>query len=240
MTDVQTKMDDKTLYGKTVEFNEGQNALVFIHGGAWVDVNNTPWDFQSMCQDILKLNCQCGLYGIEYRLSPGVKHPTHLEDVIENLYRLVITKDLNQLQLVGHSVGATLAWQVATCELDNAKVKLVLSKLNAVWLVDGIYSIRELLEEYPDYNYFVSKAFDDVPFEEPEQSVTRLPQEMNIRIVHSYDDELLSLRQTHHLIQILEKNSRSFHCYISSLGSHNQVYSNANLAKYIVDNLKFT
>ncbi|KAH9200962.1 Alpha/Beta hydrolase protein [Zygosaccharomyces rouxii] len=164
-------MEDKTLYGKTVEFNKGRNALVFIHGGAWIDVDNTPWDFQSLCQDILKLDYQCGLYGIEYRLSPGVKHPTHLKDVIENLYRLVNDQDLDQLQLVGHSVGATLAWQVATCELDDYKVRLVKSKLNAIWLVDGIYSILELLEEYPDYSSFVSKAFDDVPFEEPDNLI---------------------------------------------------------------------
>ncbi|GAV54044.1 hypothetical protein ZYGR_0AK05460 [Zygosaccharomyces rouxii] len=234
-------MDDETLYGKTVEFNKGRNALVFIHGGAWIDVNNTPWDFQSLCQDILKLNCQCGLYGIEYRLSPSVQHPTHLKDVIENLYRLVNDNGLDQLQLVGHSVGATLAWQVATCELDNYKVGLVKTKLNAIWLVDGIYSIRELLDEYPDYDYFVSKAFDEAaPFEEPGQSVIRLPQEVSIRIVHSYEDELLSLRQSRHLIQILETNRRCFHFYIDSLGSHNQVYSNANLAQYIVDNVKFT
>lgn len=240
MTDIQTKMDDKSLYGKTVEFNKGRNALVFIHGGAWIDVNNTPRDFESLCQDIIKLNCHCGLYGIEYRLSPAVKHPTHLNDVFENLYRLIIDKDLDQLQLIGHSVGATLAWQVATCTLDDDKIKLVKFKLNAIWLVDGIYSIRELLKEYPSYDYFVQKAFADVPFEEPDQSIIRLPQKIDIRIVHSYGDELLSPRQSHHLIQILENNSKSFHFHMDSLGSHNQVYSNAKLAQYIVNNVKFT
>lgn len=232
-------MEDDTLYSKAVEFNKGQNALVFIHGGAWIDVKNTPWDFESLCQDILRINSECGLYGIEYRLSPAVKHPTHLEDVIENLYRLINDRCIDQLQLVGHSVGATLAWQVATCTRNDYKLSVIRSKLRAIWLVEGIYSIKNLLEEYPSYEYFVSKAFDKVPFEEPYQSVSKLPQDIDIRIVQSYEDELLSLKQCHHLIQVLETNRRRFHYYADSLGLHNQVYSNAKLAHYIGNNVKF-
>lgn len=238
-------MSDPTLYRNTIEFQSGNHALVFIHGGAWIDPNNTPNDFESLCKKMLAMDGgeHLGMYGIEYRLSPGVKHPTHLYDVVENLYRLVEEKGIDSIQLVGHSVGATLAWQVATCSGDQHlgnenRLRAVQSKLRAVWLLDGIYSVDQLLQEYPTYNYFVSQAFEPSnQFEEPSESIKKMG-DIEVHLVHSYQDELLSLRQTQYMCGLLQRHRLPFTLYLDDLGMHNQVYSNAKLARYIVNNVK--
>lgn len=239
-------MSDLTLYRNTIEFNAGKNAVVFIHGGAWIDPSNTPDDFAPLCKQILQLDRgqSLGLYGVEYRLSPTVKHPTHLYDVVENLYRLIQDKGIDKFHLLGHSVGATLAWQVASWNEDESfekknQLRTIQSKLKGIWLVDGIFSVDQLLQEYPSYNYFVSQAFKPSHgFEDPSQSIARI-KTMQIHVVHSYQDELLSLHQTQYMCKLLQSNRLPFALYIDNLGLHNQVYENAKLAQYIVDNIKF-
>ncbi|QLG72792.1 hypothetical protein HG535_0D05010 [Zygotorulaspora mrakii] len=251
-----TKNIDR-LYDRSVSFyepvkNRSPNAIVFIHGGAWIDEKNTPNDFEFLCGAMLNMSdndLDYAMYGITYRLSPTVKHPTHICDVIENLYRLIKDKGIKKLQLVGHSVGATLAWQVATAtatnELCSSSEKLIYvqSCLTGLYLIDGIFSISELLDEYPEYIYFVSQAFQNngKEFEELSYSIKRLPCWISyIHLLHSYKDELLTLRQPRYMADLLQENAIPYISYFSDMGLHNEVYENPKLARYLLDNLKFT
>lgn len=244
---------ESTLYERTVILHESRNdnplqkAVVFIHGGAWVDKRNTPHDFDHLSKTILSLTngiLSFAMYGIEYRLSPGVKHPTHVNDVIENLGKLIKEKGITQLHLVGHSVGATLAWQTATAvntsKQPSGNLEIVQSCLRGIYLVDGIFSLSELLNEYPDYIGFVSQAFsdDEEKFEEFHLSIERLPSSVDsIHLLHSYRDELLSLRQPRYMSSLLQEHKIAFETYFDDMGLHNEVYQSTKLAKYILNNV---
>ncbi|QLL30738.1 hypothetical protein HG536_0A05530 [Torulaspora globosa] len=246
---------DESRYGRTETFYRPQpssdagKALVFIHGGAWIDEACTPTVFKQLSALLAHRSEQelaYSLFSIDYRLSPNVRHPVHVQDVVENLYRLVEDHRLTSLQLVGHSVGATLAWQTAVADeslfpsLD--RLNTVRSRLQGVFMVDGIYSLAQLLDEYPNYDYFVSQAFADYTrdFEEFEQSTDRLPETLrHIHLIHSYGDELLSLRQSNYMSSVLQKARISFSSYFDDMGLHDEVPRNAKLANYLLHNVKF-
>lgn len=212
-------------------------AIVYIHGGAWIDKRNTPLDFEYLGSLIGK-NCNdISQYSIDYRLSPEIKHPIHLQDVIKNLNKLIKQELIDEVQILGHSVGATLCWQVMTCEsyiVDQEILDFVRSKITKLYMVDGIFSLIELLDEYPEYNYFVSVAYERIEdYIDPKHNVKQIPKHLEIHIIHSFQDELLSLRQSNYLIGVLNDAQIPHYVYIDSLGEHNSVYSNPKLAKYI-------
>ncbi|QLQ78302.1 hypothetical protein HG537_0A05490 [Torulaspora globosa] len=246
---------EESRYDRTETFYRPQSsidigkALIFIHGGAWIDETCTPTIFKqlsALMAEGSKQELAYSLFSIDYRLSPNVRHPVHVQDVVENLYRLVKDHQLTSLQLVGHSVGATLAWQVAVADetlfpsLD--KLQAVRSRLQGVFLVDGIYSLAQLLDEYPNYDYFVSQAFTDYTkdFEEFEHSIDRLPKTLrHIHLIHSYRDELLSLRQSNYMSSLLQKVRIPFKSYFDDMGLHDEVPRNAKLANYLLHNVTF-
>ncbi|CAR24770.1 arylformamidase [Lachancea thermotolerans CBS 6340] len=244
-------------FEETVTFYRSQQtspvhcAIVFIHGGAWIDKNNTPHDFDEFSRCLLDLangNPSFSIYAIEYRLSPAVKHPAHIYDVIENLVKLVEQEGIEELNLMGHSVGATLVWQVlsgipglanAESFASSAELKLLRKLLKKCYLVDGIYSLSKLLEEYPSYDYFVSQAFEQIEdYDDPEQSQVIIPLNADIYVIHSYRDELLSPLQSNYLCATLQKLKQPFQSYWSDFGEHNEVYSNAKVAQYILHTMQ--
>lgn len=240
-------------YGGTEEFYRSEidtgNALVFIHGGAWIDENCTPIVFKElarlMTSDAERV-VDYSLFSIDYRLSPKVRHPVHVQDVVENLYKLINDFQLTSLQLVGHSVGATLAWQAATSDESLfpslEKLQTVRSRLKGLYLVEGIFSLTQLLDEYPSYDYFVSQAFKNytIEFEEFDRSMGRIPQALTtIHLIHSYRDELLSLRQFNHMASLLQTARIPHITYVDDMGLHDEVPSNAKLANYLLHNVEF-
>lgn len=252
----ETSTVDQSLCGRTLVLHRPHNskeaarALVFIHGGAWIDQKNTSRDFEKLCAtmvDSSKGVLNYSLFSIDYRLSPGVKHPIHLRDIVKNLYQLIQEFHIDSLQLVGHSVGATMAWQVAVSAeslfTSRDEIAAVRARLVGLYLVDGIYSLSELLDEYPDYDYFVSQAFEDGArsFEEFKYSIKRLPLDVPaIHLLHSYKDELLTLRQANYMASLLQENAIPFTAYFSDMGLHEEVYTNAKLANYLLNNVSFT
>lgn len=107
----------------------------FIHGGAWRDPVNTIADFEPSIQQILVLPESIqqrilGFISIDYRLSESpdsshnssklsanavqnARHPDHIRDVQAALSFLADQIQLsNDYVLIGHSAGATLAYQV--------------------------------------------------------------------------------------------------------------------------------
>ncbi|EDO17654.1 hypothetical protein Kpol_1004p28 [Vanderwaltozyma polyspora DSM 70294] len=228
--------------------------IIFIHGGAWVDPLNTSNDFKGIAGEISKViennNTQgfnISMFGIEYRLSPSVKHPIHITDVITNTYKLINEYKIDILYIVGHSVGATLGLQLATDNRDylikySSQLHLIRSTIQGLFLLDGIYSLQELLKEYPTYDSFISKAFTnyELEFQDPKEYLDKEQQfikNLSFYIIHSFQDELLTLRQTDYLVELLKAKEISFNLSISDYGRHNDVYINDRVAKLIIFNI---
>ena len=101
--------------------------IVFIHGGAWRDPNNDSIDGKHLLEALpvmYKTNAGEDLMlagaSLNYRLSPEVTHPCHVDDVLAGLSMLAARFEMTRFALVGHSAGATLAFQ-AYARLLNSK-----------------------------------------------------------------------------------------------------------------------
>ncbi|ANZ74311.1 BA75_01464T0 [Komagataella pastoris] len=202
---------------------------IFIHGGAWRDPSNTAADFDVFGNELSKGGIIC--YSVDYRLSPEIQHPEHLNDVLKALE--FIHSEIKDLPccLSGHSVGATLV-------LQSLQHSLPLN-IKSVVLLDGIYDLPELLLEYPDYVSFITEAHKDRDWEAVTFEAEELPQ-TNFFLVHSTADELLSPRQTELLVKKLK---RKFHFSVSSViadfGSHNSVYQDPEVRSLLLEQLNF-
>ncbi|EPS32142.1 hypothetical protein PDE_07101 [Penicillium oxalicum 114-2] len=181
--------------------------IIYIHGGAWRDPRIIAESFQTT-QSILEADPNLPISGfasINYRLSASAKfpqdqdttppedyrnarHPDHIRDVEAALAFLQNTYDFGQRYiLVGHSCGATLAFQAVMgaiaghreqlsdkgtndCDVDTEPVSSSpeplpprLAALPAAIIgVAGIYDLRAIVEshrEIPEYRQFVEAAF---------------------------------------------------------------------------------
>ncbi|KAH3673375.1 hypothetical protein WICMUC_003694 [Wickerhamomyces mucosus] len=176
--------------------------LVFIHGGAWRDPDNKDNDFDVFAS--IYFNKSIPLSSIDYRLSPEIVKPQHLKDI-----ELAISKfsDSNNLNYIGHSVGVTLA-------LDLIKGN------ETLFLLDGIYNVELLIEEYPDYKFFVEESGYSNNFKIDFEKLRNC----NIIIIHSYNDELLSLKQTNWFCNELQKRKIPYTLKVDDFGTHNNRY----------------
>jgi kynurenine formamidase len=149
---------------------------------------------------------------INYRLSPHpsypeltdntAKHPDHLNDVLAGLQYLRDAHGMRDFVLVGHSAGATLVFQVlAELQKKNA-TGLRLPK--ALYGVEGIYDLKALVQEYPDYRGFVEGAFGE---EGEWPKPLALGGYMGLVVLaQSDEDELLSWKQTEEMKERCEKS----------------------------------
>ena len=172
----------------------------FLHGGAWRDPSVTSTVADPLFSHVLNTHPPLALNAasINYRLSPHpdcpantATHPDHIDDVLAALAHLERTRGMRDYILVGHSAGATLAFQALAALQQRAGAALP----QAVYGVEGIYDVRALIAEYPEYREFVAGAFgaDDA----------RWPPPLDIDgyrglvvLAQSDDDGLLSWRQT--------------------------------------------
>ncbi|PWZ02928.1 glycoside hydrolase [Testicularia cyperi] len=219
--------------------------VVFIHGGAWRSGSRSDHT------DLANSLCERGLAVavIDYRLSikdeatglPRHLHPTHVNDTLAALSYLHKRASKQQdiprqgWTVVGHSIGAWLALAAICTENRNLPPNRaefphlmprpapeVMDAISTCVLVDGIYSVSTLLEEYPDYDGFVSQAF--LPSPGPANySVVSLENwalsvgSKKFHIWHSRDDELLSFRQT---IDALDYIDRAISDHTGSESNH--------------------
>ena len=115
--------------------------MIWIHGGGWRNgdkanrgLNNNKVPFFSENGFIY--------ISINYRLSPAIQHPAHIEDVAEAVAWVDdnIGKyggDKNKIFVMGHSAGAHLAALVAADQSRLKKHKKDLSIIKGVILLDG-------------------------------------------------------------------------------------------------------
>jgi arylformamidase len=115
--------------------------MIMIHGGGWQigDKQN-----RGLNDNKIPFCSENGFIylSINYRLSPAVKHPAHIEDVAEAVSWVYenIGKyggDPNKIFVMGHSAGAHLAALVATDERRLKKHGKGLSVIKGVILLDG-------------------------------------------------------------------------------------------------------
>jgi kynurenine formamidase len=144
----------------------------FIHGGAWRDPGNTYKDFVPAINHMLASGACLkdkvkGFASINYRLSgsPGsdgrpVRHPDHIRDVRRALafMQTAYTMESNYI-LMGHSVGATLAFQLLmgpdTAGPEAPEVPLPARAVG----IAGIYEFRDFANRHGQfYIDFVTDA----------------------------------------------------------------------------------
>lgn len=130
---------------------KGSNSpvVVFLHGGAWefgdkVNVQAKPDYFTSRGYIFISVN---------YRLSPAVKHPVHVQDVADAIVWIHdnirhYSGDGDNIFLIGHSAGAHLAALVSTDEEFIVNAKGSLDMIKATVLLDGAgYDIPLLMKD---------------------------------------------------------------------------------------------
>lgn len=162
---------------------------------------------------------------LEYRIAPADPYPAPVLDIVAALTLLTSDNLLDveghvqrwnrrKIYLVGHSAGAFMALAVV---LESPHVSSRLSvpaavreSIRHIACVDGIYDLPDLLDEYPSYlGAFVAEVFGDdthvyacvspANWSLPPSSPT-----LSFLVLHSREDELLSLRQPRYVVPRIE------------------------------------
>lgn len=193
--------------------NDKTDWVVFIHGGAWRDPKMTLHDGDAWINQIKHKNV-CSL---SYRLSPEVQHPAHYDDVVNGFKYLLSHWRVENVVLVGHSCGTFLSLQLLE-SLHGA----ILDKVERIIAVEGIYSLPMLEKENASYADFVSDAFGKA--KETWKSVTPTKCTKQLIIVHSKNDELLSLDIQPKVAETLTPNFE----WVVTSGKHNEVIESAS------------
>ncbi|KAI9178997.1 hypothetical protein H9P43_005659 [Blastocladiella emersonii ATCC 22665] len=197
---------------------------VFLHGGAWRSNNRAM--FESLARSLAAASGHAvAVPG--YRLSLPAEsatrpmHPAHQEDIEHALAFLAATAPVygwsSAQVLVGHSAGAHLA----LLALLHPRVLPHTVKIAGVVGVDGIYDLTDLVAEYPDYAGFVAQAFGPAPYGLDTDTVAQSRDAARVRaayevagcrrvlVVHSRDDELLTLRQSDRVLDALREGVKA-------------------------------
>ncbi|KAI5780480.1 Alpha/Beta hydrolase protein [Geopyxis carbonaria] len=186
--------------------------VVFIHGGAWRDPLITSSAAAPLFQHLVSspLLPNTNYASLSYRLSPHpdhpnpdntAQHPDHLTDVLAALAHLRTHHALSRFVLVGHSAGATLAFQ----SLPALSLSATLTPPLAIFGIEGIYDLPDLIAEYPSYRSFVSGAFGDDTDTWPQVGQDAAGYRGLVVLCHSDEDELLSWRQTEGMKEVVEE-----------------------------------
>lgn len=246
-----------------------RNVYIFIHGGAWRDPSNSCDDFDEFARYIYKNAIEKNQYDVEvfsidYRLSPANRYPSFLNDIIKAILKIFEILDirkgsemseiLNKVSICGHSVGSTLALQLLNTEGSNNtdfmnKQQELLTKvflkdyLTNLILLDGIYDLKLMIDEYPEYQGFVEEAHESLEDAFKSTEFLSFEHSKNIKpkilIIHSKQDELLSLKQPDQFIERYKRNFYISHIY-GDFGKHNDVYISEKVCSLIIQEMQET
>lgn len=121
--------------------------LFFVHGGAWRQGDKSQF---GVYRGLGKSFARHGIGAVvtNYRLSPGVKHPTHIEDVArafawtcKNIERYGGHPD--QIFVCGHSAGGHLVALLGSDEQYLRKHNLSSKNICGVIPISGVYDIPD-------------------------------------------------------------------------------------------------
>lgn len=255
--------------------------VIYIHGGAWRDPLVDSTSFKSPVEHLLQshpdtINNIAGIASLNYSLSAHphhpshpsppkdlkepidpsrqAKHPEHTVDVLTGLAYLQEKAGFgSNYILLGHSCGATLAFQVAMSHINwgadatGMKVK----KPKAIVGLNGLYNLTELISSpgdkhaplKPVYDAFTRLAFgdDEQVWREASPIVvgdwaTEWSEGVKVVLVQSKEDNLVPYKQTADMLKKL-KQSNPDGLSIEELeagGDHNALWqSGGRLAEII-------
>lgn len=141
-TDKDADKERHTLDVYTPKGKKDFPTVLFVHGGTWKSGNKNIYAIlgQSLAADGI------GCVICNYRLSPKVQHPAHVEDVAkafawtaENIAKYGGKKD--QLFLCGHSAGGHLVSLLVTDPQYLKAEKLSPANVKGVASLSGVYQI---------------------------------------------------------------------------------------------------
>ncbi len=141
-TDAGADKERHTLDVYTPRGKKDFPVVLFVHGGSWKSGNKNLYAAlgQSLAADGL------GCVICNYRLSPAVKHPAHIEDVAkafawtyDNIGKYGGRKD--RLFLCGHSAGGHLVSLLATDPQYLKAEHHTLSEIRGVCSLSGVYRV---------------------------------------------------------------------------------------------------
>lgn len=178
--------------------------LIFIHGGAWRDKNNTYEDGNFLISSLLNtFPNKMSAASINYRLTSdkpiAATYPDFVNDLISSLNFLDHKFSIDEFVLVGHSAGA---FNALACLAPEKKIlesyNNVLSKCKTVIGIAGIYSLPLLLDEDSSYSGFVEEAFGTDhsawPLLAEKLAASSLHKNVKLLVVYSKEDELLNYK----------------------------------------------
>ncbi len=116
--------------------------LLFVHGGTW---KSGKKDLYAPLGEVFAKN-GVGMVIVNYRLSPAVQHPAHVQDVakafawtVRNIAKYGGRPD--EIFISGHSAGGHLVALLATAESYLKAEKLDLKNIKGVIALSGVYAI---------------------------------------------------------------------------------------------------
>ena len=122
--------------------------VVYIHGGGWDSGDKSQWESKVPFFSERRYVS----VSINYRLSPSVTHPTHIEDVSNALNWICDNissygGDPNYLILIGHSAGAHLALLAVTNQKYIQQAGVNIDCIKDVYSLDigGYLVMNELI-----------------------------------------------------------------------------------------------
>ncbi|KAH7152423.1 Alpha/Beta hydrolase protein [Dactylonectria estremocensis] len=157
--------------------------IIYIHGGAWRDPRRTADDFHASIGHITASNGDSkikGFISLDYRLSPhpdfpqdpnctessalrDAKHPEHIQDICLGLeFAQKKYQFSDNYILIGHSAGATLAYQLLMGESVLSERSQPEVSLPVVIIgISGIYDLVQINARHDgQYAGFIGAAFD--------------------------------------------------------------------------------
>jgi acetyl esterase/lipase len=140
--------------------------VVFIHGGGWrIGDKATAGAGRDKAAAFTARGFAYA--SLNYRLSPAVAHPAHVEDVaagIAHLHRATPTLGIDRTRIfvIGHSAGAHLAALVAVDARRLGAHGLPLSTLKGVILLDGAgYDVTAQMRALEQSQGFTAEMYRD-------------------------------------------------------------------------------
>jgi acetyl esterase/lipase len=122
--------------------HKGFPAVLFVHGGAWKSGDKNRY---GKLGDVLCAN-GVGVVVTNYRLTPNVQHPAHIQDVAKAFAwtcRNIGTYGgrADQVFVMGHSAGGHLAALLATDESYLKAENLSMGSIRGAIPISGVYRI---------------------------------------------------------------------------------------------------
>ena len=247
------------------------DTLSYIHGGAWRDPLVSSRTVQPALGYLSPKELPiAGVVSLNYRLSPypthpthpslpedvarNARHPAHIEDVLNAISWLQKEYDMGEeYVLVGHSCGATLAFQVVMNQWRSARATASgtdsLQMPLAIVGVEGIYDQSQLKESYKHselaaiYQEFLEGAFGKDEREWSRASPGSADFAHSWKngklavLAWSQDDELVDELQIVMMRKALHKgkNEKRKDVMIQLTGKHDEVWENGlQLANAII------